>query len=160
MIRFSQPKALAAAAGTRLGVSAYREVPQCDIDTFGELTGDRQWIHHDPERAADGPFGATVAHGMLSLSLVVPLLFSLFVVDGAALVLHKGLDRVRFWVPVPAGARLRLVADLVSVSIRPRGYVEATIAVALELADGPVACSARIRLLYREEERCTLATAS
>jgi acyl dehydratase len=160
MIRFSHPRALAAAAGTRLGVSAYREVPQCDIDAFGTLTGDRQWIHHDADRAAAGPFGATVAHGMLSLSLVVPLLFSLFVVENAVLVLHKGLDRVRFWVPVPAGARLRLVADLVSVSVRPHGYVEAAIAASLELADGPVACSARVRLLYREEERCALPKAS
>jgi acyl dehydratase len=160
VIRFSHPRALAAAAGTRLGVSAYREVPRCDIDTFGELTGDRQWIHHDAERAADGPFGTVVAHGMLSLSLVVPMLFSLFVVDGSALVLHKGLDQVRFWAPVPAGARLRLAADLVSVSVRPRGYVEATVAASLELADGPVACSARIRLLYQEEERCALPRAS
>jgi len=160
VIRFSHPRALPAAAGTRLGVSAFRALPQCDIDTFGDLTGDRQWIHHDADRAAGGPFGGTVAHGMLSLSLVVPLLTSLFIVDSAALVVHKGLDRVRFWAPVPAGARLRLVADLVSASVRPRGFVEATVATSLELADGTVACTATVRLLYREEEPCALPTAS
>jgi acyl dehydratase len=150
VITFPSPRALVDHAGSPLGVSGFRPVPQSDIDEFGRLTGDRQWIHHDVPRASRGPFGGTVAHGMLSLALVVPLLSEVFAVDGASLVVNKGLDRVRFLAPVPAGAAVRLVADLVSAAVRPRGYVEAVVGVSVELAEGTVVCTARVRLLYRE----------
>ncbi|HEY0449440.1 MaoC/PaaZ C-terminal domain-containing protein [Actinophytocola sp.] len=150
MIVFSSPRALLSQVGSRLGVSAPRSVPQQDIDAFGTLTGDRQWIHHDVSRARGGPFGGPVAHGMLSLSLVMPLLDTVFRVDGAALVLNKGLDRVRFVAPVPAGASVRLTAELMSAAVRPRGYVEAVVGVALSLADDTDVCTARVRLLYQE----------
>ena len=121
MRTFSTPGELVAAAGSRLGASRYQTVLQHDVDVFAALTGDRQWIHIDPVRARSGPFGGPIAHGMYTLSLVVPLLTEVFTVDGAALVLNKGFDRVRFAAPVPVGARVRLVADLRSAVARVRG---------------------------------------
>jgi acyl dehydratase len=152
MRTFSTLGELVAAAGTPLGVSSYQTVLQHDVDVFAALTGDLQWIHIDPERARSGPFGGPVAHGMYTLSLVVPLLASVFTVEGAALVVHKGFDRVRFSAPVPVGARVRVSAELRSAEARPRGFTEAVLAVAVELEGErwPV-CTADLRLLYQEE---------
>jgi len=152
MRTFSTPGALVAAAGDRLGESSYQTVLQHDIDVFAALTGDRQWIHVDPDRARSGPFGGPIAHGMYTLSLVIPLLAEVFTVDGAAMVLNKGFDRVRFAAPVPAGARVRLVADLRSAVARVRGYTEAVVATAIEVEGRDwAACTAHVRLLYQEE---------
>jgi acyl dehydratase len=152
MRTFSNPGELLDAAGSRLGRSGYRAVRQHDVDAFAALTGDRQWIHVDPARAQAGPFGGTVAHGMYTLSLVVPMLAEVFTVEGVAAVLHKGFDRVRFAAPVPVGARVRLVADLRSAVARARGFTEAVVSAAVEVEgqDRPV-CTADLRLLYREE---------
>lgn len=152
MRTFSSPGELLGAAGTRLGGSAYQTVLQHDIDVFAVLTGDRQWIHVDPDRARTGPFGGPVAHGMYTLSLVVPMLAEVFTVGGVAAVLHKGFDRVRFAAPVPVGARVRLVADLKSAAARARGFTEVVVSVAVEVdgQDRPV-CTADLRLLYQEE---------
>lgn len=152
MRTFSAPGELVDAAGTRLGASSYQVVTQHDVDVFAALTGDLQWIHIDPARARSGPFGGPVAHGMYTLSLIIPLLAEVFTVEGATLVVHKGFDRVRFASPVPVGARVRVVADLTSVRRRARGFTEAVVAVAVEV-DGeqwPV-CTADLRLLYQEE---------
>jgi acyl dehydratase len=148
---FSSPGELAAVEGSRLGESAYQTVLQHDVDVFAALTGDNQWIHVDPARAASGPFGGTIAHGMYTLSLVVPMLAEVFTVD-SALVLNKGFDRVRFATPVPVGARVRVVADLRSATARARGFTEAVVGVAIEVdgQDVPV-CTADLRLLYQEE---------
>ncbi|MFL6127188.1 MaoC/PaaZ C-terminal domain-containing protein, partial [Actinophytocola sp.] len=108
MRTFSTPGELVGSVGTRLGTSSYQVVLQHDVDVFAALTGDRQWIHVDPRRAAGGPFGGPIAHGMYLLSLVLPMLTEVYTVDGAALVLNKGFDRVRFLSPVPVGARVRL----------------------------------------------------
>jgi acyl dehydratase len=152
---FANPGALRGAAGTRLGASEFRAIEQDQIDAFAAVTGDRQWIHTDPERAAGGPFGAPIAHGMLTLSLGIVLLDEVFRVDGVNLVLNKGFDRVRFATPVPAGARVRLVADLLEVKRHAHGYTEAILAVALEIEDQPrPAYTAQTRLLYREDDQC------
>jgi acyl dehydratase len=91
-----------------LGTSDWHEVSQDRIDRFAEVTGDRQWIHVDPERARrDGPFGGTIAHGALTLSLCMTFLTEVVQVDGVTFVVNGGFDRVRFQAPVPAGARLR-----------------------------------------------------
>jgi acyl dehydratase len=91
-----------------LGVSAWHEVDQGRIDRFAEVTGDRQWIHVDPERARrEGPFGGTIAHGALTLSLCMTFLTEVVQVDGVTFVVNGGFDRVRFQSPVRAGARLR-----------------------------------------------------
>ncbi|MCW5662217.1 MAG: MaoC family dehydratase [Piscinibacter sp.] len=98
---------LAGLVGAALGESAPVLVDQARIDAFAAATEDRQWIHVDPARAADGPFGATVAHGFLTLSLLPVLLESTFRIDGARLGVNYGLNRVRFPAPVPAGSLLR-----------------------------------------------------
>jgi acyl dehydratase len=95
-------------AGRELGVSDWRIVTQQDVTTFARLTGDEQWIHVDPERAKNGPFGATVAHGFLTLGMSTGLLWSIAVVDNVAVVLNYGLNRVRFPAPVRVGSRLRM----------------------------------------------------
>ena len=134
-----------------MGASEFRTIDQAQIDAFAAVTGDRQWIHLDPDRAAAGPFGRPIAHGMLTLSLGIALLDEVFRVDGVTLVLNKGFDRVRFATPVPAGARVRLVAELLEVKRHAHGYTEAILAVALEIEDQPrPAYTAHTRLLYRE----------
>ena len=152
MRTFSAPGELVEAAGEELGKSPYQTVLQHDVDVFAALTGDRQWIHADPARARSGPFGAPVAHGAYLLALVPPMLAELYTVDSASLVLNKGFDRVRFLSPVPVGSRVRLAANLRSATPRPRGFTEAVIATAIEVAgqEWPV-CTADLRLLYQEE---------
>lgn len=152
MRTFSNTDELVRSVGTKLGKSSYQPVLQHDIDVFAALTGDRQWIHVDPARARSGPFGGPIAHGMYLLSLVLPMLAEVYTVDGANLVLNKGFDRVRFASPVAVGSRIRLSADLRSAQVRPRGFTEAVISTALEVAgqEWPV-CTADLRLLYQEE---------
>jgi acyl dehydratase len=93
--------------GQELGCSDWLQVDQARIDLFAEATGDRQWIHTDPARAAAGPFGATVAHGFLTLSLLPVLFETGFVIDDIRMGVNYGLNRVRFAAPVRAGSRLR-----------------------------------------------------
>jgi len=98
---------LQALVGQELGCSDWLQVDQARIDLFAEATGDRQWIHTDPARAAAGPFGATVAHGFLTLSLLPVLFETGFVIDDIRMGVNYGLNRVRFAAPVRAGSRLR-----------------------------------------------------
>ncbi len=98
---------LQALVGQELGCSDWLQVDQARIDLFAEATGDHQWIHTDPERAAAGPFGATVAHGFLTLSLLPVLFETGFVIDDLRMGVNYGLNRVRFAAPVRAGSRLR-----------------------------------------------------
>lgn len=106
---------LAAYVGRDLGASEVIEVSQERIDQFAQATGDRQWIHTDPERAAHGPFGTTIAHGFLSLSLIAALTQQLLEVGDAETVINYGLERVRFPSPLPSGATVQLRANLASV---------------------------------------------
>jgi acyl dehydratase len=101
--------------GSHLGYSGWHEVTQHQVDLFAEATGDHQWIHTDPERAKAGPFGTTVAHGYLTLSLLPVLLGELISIEGPRFVVNYGLNRVRFPAPVPVGSRLRLGATLQSL---------------------------------------------
>lgn len=115
-----------------LGASSWLTVDQSRIDAFAEATGDRQWIHVDPERAAAGPFGATVAHGYLTLSLLPILFEELLEVSDRRLGLNYGVDRIRFTAPVRAGSRIRLRARLRSSERRSAGVL-ARVGVELEL---------------------------
>ena len=135
---FASPEALLEAVGTDLGASDWIVVDQARIDRFADATGDPQWIHVDPERAAAGPFGGTIAHGYLSLSLLAPLMFDLLHVDACALVVNAGSDRVRFITPVRAGSRVRVHATLAGAERIATG-VRARTAVTLEIegADKP-----------------------
>lgn len=103
---------LRAKAGQPLGVSDWVLVEQRNVDTFARLTGDEQWIHVDPERAATGPFGTTVQHGFLTLGMSTGLLWSVCTVDGFAVILNYGLNRVRFPAPLKVGARARMHVEL------------------------------------------------
>src|ERR1035437_4857626 len=101
--------------GTHLGYSDYRRVTQEEVNLFADATGDHQWIHVDPERAATGPFGHTIAHGYLTLSLIPVLLGGVIKVDGVAMGVNYGANKVRFTSPVPVGSEVRAGATLVSV---------------------------------------------
>jgi acyl dehydratase len=105
-------KEVHALVGSEIGTSSWIEVGQDRIDGFAEITGDHQWIHTDPIRAAAGPLGTTIAHGYLTLALLVPLLEQIMVVENRSSSINYGLDRVRFPAPVPAGSRLRMSATL------------------------------------------------
>ncbi|MEV6292820.1 MaoC family dehydratase [Streptomyces sp. NPDC051896] len=122
-------------AGSDLGTSEWIEVTQERIDTFADATGDHQWIHTDPQRAAQGPFGAPIAHGYLTLSLFIPLFTELLDVRGVTTKVNYGLNKVRFPAPVKAGSRIRLAARLSSVEEVPGG-VQITVDGAIEVEDG------------------------
>ncbi len=100
--------------GQELGVSDWYEVTQTEIDSFAEVTGDHQWIHVDPERAKETPFGGTIAHGFYVLSLAPRFSYAMYNLEGFAFALNYGLNRVRFISPMPVGQRLRMRAKLVS----------------------------------------------
>jgi acyl dehydratase len=106
---------LRALVGTDLGTSSWVEIDQARIDTFADATDDHQWIHVDPERAKDGPFGTTVAHGYLTLSLLIPMWSEVLDVKSVTSRVNYGLGKVRFPAPVPVGSKIRLTATLVSV---------------------------------------------
>ena len=109
-------------AGLDLGWSEWLTVDQDRINTFVDATDDHQWIHTDPERAKEGPFGAAVAHGYLSLSLTVPMWTELLEVDGVSAKVNYGLDKVRFVSPVTAGSRVRMQAVIAEVTEVKGGY--------------------------------------
>jgi acyl dehydratase len=104
---FATPAELRTAVGEHLGYSDWRVVDQAQVDTFAEATGDRQWIHVDPERAKQGPYGTTIAHGYLVLSLLPSLASEVYRVDGVRMAVNYGLNRVRFPAPVPTGSAIR-----------------------------------------------------
>jgi acyl dehydratase len=112
-----------------LGPTAWREITQQRIDEFARATDDPQWIHTDPARAAEGPFGTTIAHGFLTLSLCVPMLEEVLPPRGRLLV-NYGVERVRFPAPVPSGSRIRgrfRVTSIEDTSQGERAVIEATI---------------------------------
>ncbi len=106
MKRFARLADLSALIGQELARSDTLVVDQPRIDAFAAATEDRQWIHVDPARAASGPFGATIAHGFLTLSLLPPLMYSAFAIDDVRMGVNYGVNRVRFPAPVPAGSRI------------------------------------------------------
>jgi acyl dehydratase len=129
--------------GQEVGVSDWITVDQQRIDLFAQATGDHQWIHVDPERAMSGPFGSTIAHGFLTLSLLPAMADTAFAIDDVRMGVNYGLNRVRFANPVPAGSRVRGHFKLVSYEPL-EGGAQLTIEVSMELegADKP-ACVAQ-----------------
>ena len=132
MTAFDSPGALLDAVGTDLGAGAWIEVDQARVDRFADATDDHQWIHVDADRAADGPFGGTIAHGYLSLSLLAPCMFELLQVAGTRLVINAGSDRVRFVSPVRTGSRVRAHGTITGAERIPTG-VRVRTAVTLEI---------------------------
>jgi acyl dehydratase len=140
---------LRAAEGTELGVTDWQEVTQEEVDAFADATGDRQWIHVEPERAAQTPFGGTIAHGLYTLSIAPVLTSSLLSFDGFAFALNYGYNRVRFPAPLPVGARVRLRATLAAVEVIPGG-AQITIVQTFERegSDKPVCVAESLARVY------------
>jgi acyl dehydratase len=134
--------------GTHLGYSDYRKVTQEEVNLFADATGDHQWIHVDPERAATGPFGHTIAHGYLTLSLIPVLLGGVIKVDGVAMGVNYGTNKVRFTSPVPVGSEVRAGATLVSVD-DIAGGAQVTLDVTVEVKDAAKpSCVAQVVYRY------------
>ena len=138
MATFNSAAELKAAVGKHLGHSEWLRIDQARIDRFAEATGDHQWIHVDPERAKAGPFGATIAHGYLTLSITNCFLPGLVRVPGAKLGINYGANKLRFPAPVKVGSRVRCGAELLEVADVPGGVqVIARISVEIEGGDKP-----------------------
>uniref|UniRef100_A0AAU2JLD8 MaoC family dehydratase n=1 Tax=Streptomyces sp. NBC_00049 TaxID=2903617 RepID=A0AAU2JLD8_9ACTN len=146
---FTSAEELHAGIGEPLGPSGWLEVDQKRIDLFADATGDHQWIHVDPVRAADGPFGSTIAHGYLTLSLLPSLVPQIMRVEGMKMGINYGLDKVRFPAPVPVGSRLRATALITEVTEAGGGVqVAATVTVEREGGDKPVCVAQSVSRYY------------
>ena len=121
MRMFNNSTEIAAAAGQELGVSEWVGITQDRIDMFADATGDRQWIHVDPERASDGPFGATIAHGYLTLSLIPFLGAQVFAFAGDVARVNYGLNKVRFVTPVTVKSKVRSSVSMLDVTDIEKG---------------------------------------
>ncbi|GAA2119729.1 MaoC family dehydratase [Kitasatospora saccharophila] len=138
---------LLALGGTDLGHSQWLEIAQDRVNTFADATGDHQWIHTDPERAAAGPFGAPIAHGYLTLSLLIPLWSELLQVEGVAMAVNYGLNKVRFPSPVKVGAKIRAHGAIASVT-EVKGGAEVTVDLTVEI-DGVAKPAVVAQAVYR-----------
>jgi acyl dehydratase len=139
---------LRALAGADLGASDWFEVTQDRVNLFAEATEDRQWIHTDPERALSGPFGGTIAHGYLTLSLLIPLFNELLDVRGVKMSVNYGLEKVRFPAPVRVGGKIRLLGTVDSVEDVAGDGVQMALTFTVEIEGGSKpACVAKA--LYR-----------
>jgi acyl dehydratase len=132
---FDTPAALLGNEGTMLGPTEWLEIDQARVDGFAEVTGDHQWIHVDAERAAQGPFGGTIAHGYLTMSLVNFFLPQLIEVRGFAHAVNVGADRLRFIAPVRVGGRIRGTGEIVSAE-EIKGAVQSIVRVTVEIEHG------------------------
>lgn len=133
--------------GSHLGYSDWHQITQEQVNLFADATGDHQWIHVDPERAASGPFGQAIAHGYLTLSLGPALLWEILDVSGVSVVINYGLNKVRFPAPVPVGSRVRLGVELSGLE-DVKGGVSATYLFTFEL-EGQAKPACIAEALYR-----------
>jgi acyl dehydratase len=147
-MNLAHPTDLLGLVGQTIGTTGTLKIAQDQVNLFADATGDHQWIHTDPERAARGPFGGTIAHGYLTLSLAPSILAELLTVDGVHAVLNYGLNKVRFPAPVPVGSALRVTMSAISAEQKPAG-IEAVFRLTYEIDGGtrPV-CIADVVVLY------------
>jgi acyl dehydratase len=143
--KFSGLDEFVAAEGAELGPTDWLEVTQDRVNLFADATDDHQWIHVDPERAANGPFGGTIAHGLLTLSLLPHFTHQLYTVDNIAMAINYGYNKVRFITPVRVGAKIRARAQIAKVD-QLDGAVRATVTVTVEIdgSDKPAATAESI----------------
>ncbi|KAA0919333.1 MaoC family dehydratase [Dietzia sp. ANT_WB102] len=136
------------AIGEHLGFSDWMEITQERVDAFAEATGDHQWIHVDPARAAEGPYGSTIAHGYLTLSLLPVLGADVMDIRGFRMMINYGLGKVRFPAPVRVGSRIRAGVELASLERTPSG-AKLTSVVTIEVEGGgrPAVVAEAIRLM-------------
>ncbi|NUT53548.1 MAG: MaoC family dehydratase [Saccharothrix sp.] len=139
---------LLALAGHDLGHTGWREITQDRVDTFADATDDHQWIHTDPRRAATGPFGGTVAHGYLTLSLIIPMFGELLAIEDVRMSVNYGLDKVRFPSPVRVGAKIRLGGRVAEVAATADGGVQMVLDFTVEI-DGSEKPACVARAVYR-----------
>jgi acyl dehydratase len=149
MLTISGIDELRAKVGEELGVSDWHEVTQDAINAFADATGDHQWIHVDPERAAKTPWGSTIAHGLYTLSLGPQFTFAMFTIEGFAFGLNYGYNKVRFPAPLPVNSRVRMRATLSSVDDVPGG-VQLTVTQAFEREgeEKPVCVAESVARMY------------
>ena len=154
-ITITTPKDLLTMVGQDLGASTWLEVPQSDINLFADATHDHQWIHVDEERAAEGPFGGTIAHGYMTLALLIPLWEQLLEFEQIDMAVNYGLNKVRFPAPVPAGSKLRLTASLAGAEEVGANGIQATIDATLELEGStkPVCIAQMVHRYYAPSEQ-------
>jgi acyl dehydratase len=131
---FNDLHEFAAAKGSQLGPTEWMAISQERVNLFADATDDHQWIHVDPERAANGPFGATIAHGLLTLSLLPHFSQQLYRVDNIALAVNYGYNKVRFITPVKVGSKIRARGEISAVN-RLEGAVQATTTITVEIED-------------------------
>ncbi|EFV91309.1 nodulation protein N [Dietzia cinnamea P4] len=137
-----------AAVGQHIGYSEWMEITQERVDAFADATGDHQWIHVDSARAAEGPYGTTIAHGYLTLSLLPVLGNQVMDIRGFSMMINYGLGKVRFPAPVPVGSRIRAGVELTSLDRKPSGAQLTTlVTVEIEGGDRPAVVAEAIRLM-------------
>lgn len=132
MRTFKDLDELVAAEGSQLGPTEWLEISQERVNLFADATDDHQWIHVDPKRAADGPFGGTIAHGLLTLSLVPRFMHQLYTVGNITMAINYGYNKVRFITPVKVGAKVRARADISKVD-QLDGAVQSTMTTTVEI---------------------------
>jgi acyl dehydratase len=130
---YQSPRDLLGQEGVKLPPSEWLTIDQDRIDGFGKITGDLQWIHVDPERAKTGPFGTTIAHGYLTLSLVNYFLPQMIEVRGFSAGVNVGADKLRFLSPVKVGSRIRSTGEIVSVEEVKAGAIQSVVRVTVEI---------------------------
>ena len=132
---YDSPRDLIGQEGTSFGPTAWLSIDQPRVNGFADVTGDHQWIHIDTERAKTGPFGTTIAHGYLTMSLVNHFLPELVEVRGFAHAVNVGADRLRFLSPVPVGSRIRATGEVLSVE-EIKGGIQSVVRVVIEIEGG------------------------
>ncbi len=153
MRSLSTAEEIAAAVGTNLGSSNWLEITQDRIDQFADATGDHQWIHVDPVRAAEGPFGATIAHGYLTLSLIPLLSGDIYALDSPGAKINYGVNKVRFINPVKVGSRIRAHVRLTEANEVAAGtQLLFEYSIEIEGADKPACVAQTVVLLLSSRE--------
>ena len=151
MTHYASVADVEAAIGAAPETSDWMIIDQDRIDQFADATGDHQWIHVDPVRAAAGPFGATIAHGFLTLSLISDLLFGITTIENSPMVINYGLNKVRFLGVVPVGSRIRASSQITGVTRASQGVrVESTVTIELEGSEKPALVAESIALFILE----------
>jgi acyl dehydratase len=151
MTHYTSVADLEAAIGAPPETSDWMTIDQHRIDQFADATDDHQWIHVDLERAAAGPFGTTIAHGFLTLSLISDLLFGITTIEGSPMVINYGLDRVRFLGIVPVNSRIRASSQITAVTPAAQGVrVNSTVTIELEGTEKPALVAESIALFVLE----------
>jgi acyl dehydratase len=137
-------------AGADLGATDWMEITQDRVNLFADATDDHQWIHTDPERAKDGPFGAPIAHGFLTLSLIIPFWGELFDVEGVTTKVNYGLDKVRFTSPVKVGSKVRMVGTIAEVAeVKGGAQIKVNATIEIEGQERPAVVAEFLARFYK-----------